>query len=65
VAYQSFNEQRFGQITVGAQADLMVLSANPLELSPHDVPEIKILAVYKSGVAVIGSAYDYHRKPLD
>ncbi|CAB4775741.1 unannotated protein [freshwater metagenome] len=54
VAYQCFNEQRFGQIAVGAQADLMVLSANPLELSPHDVPEIKILAVYKSGVAVIG-----------
>ena len=54
VAYQCFNEGRFGEIAVGAQADLMVLSQNPMELAPHDVSGIKILAVYKSGVAVVG-----------
>jgi predicted amidohydrolase YtcJ len=54
VAYQGFNEKRFGQIAIGMQADLMHLSANPMEVSPHDVAEIKIRAVYKSGVRVIG-----------
>jgi len=54
VAYQGFNEKRFGQIAVGMQADLLHLSANPMEVAPHDVAGIKIRAVYKSGVRVIG-----------
>ena len=53
VAYQGFNEKRFGQIAVGMQADLMILATNPMEVAPHDVAGIKIRAVYKSGVAVI------------
>jgi predicted amidohydrolase YtcJ len=53
VAYQSFNEKRFGQIAVGMQADLMHLAANPMDVAPHDVAGIKILGVYKSGVRVI------------
>jgi predicted amidohydrolase YtcJ len=36
------------------QADLMILEQNPLTVAPHDVAGIKIRAVYKSGVAVIG-----------
>jgi hypothetical protein len=54
VAYQGFNEKRFGQIAVGMQADLMHLAANPMAVAPHDVAGIKIRAVYKSGVRVIG-----------
>ena len=54
VAYQGFNENRFGRIAVGMQADLMHLSANPMQVAPHDVAGIKIWAVYKSGVAVVG-----------
>jgi hypothetical protein len=54
VAYQGFNESRFGVLAVGAQADLMILDANPMQVAPHDVASIKIRAVYKSGVAVIG-----------
>jgi predicted amidohydrolase YtcJ len=54
VAYQCFTEKRFGQIAVGMQADLMVLASNPIEVAPHDVAGIKILGVYKNGVAVIG-----------
>jgi predicted amidohydrolase YtcJ len=54
VAYQGFNEHRFGQIAVGMQADLMHLASNPMEVAPHDVAGIKILGVYKSGVRVIG-----------
>ena len=53
VAYQGFNEKRFGRIAVGMQADLMILATNPLEVAPHDVAGIQIRAVYKSGVAVI------------
>jgi predicted amidohydrolase YtcJ len=54
VAYQGFNEKRFGKIAVGMQADLMILEQNPLAAAPHDVASIKIRTVYKSGVAVIG-----------
>ena len=54
VAYQGFNEKRFGEIAVGMQADLMILEQNPLAIAPHDVASIKIRTVYKSGVAVIG-----------
>jgi predicted amidohydrolase YtcJ len=54
VAYQGFNDKRFGEIAVGMQADLMILAANPMQVEPHDVASIKIRAVYKSGVAVIG-----------
>jgi predicted amidohydrolase YtcJ len=54
VAYQGFNESRFGVLAVGMQADLMILEQNPLAIAPHDVASIKIRAVYKSGVAVIG-----------
>ena len=46
--------QRFGRIAVGMQADLMHLAANPMEVAPHDVAGIKIRAVYKSGIRVIG-----------
>ena len=53
VAYQGFNEKRFGRIAVGMQADLMILASNPMEVAPHDVAGIQIRAVYKSGVAVI------------
>jgi predicted amidohydrolase YtcJ len=53
VAYQGFNESRFGVLAVGMQADLMILEQNPLTVEPHDVASIKILTVYKAGVAVI------------
>lgn len=54
VAYQGFNEKRFGEIAVGMQADLMILDKSPMSIDPHDVASIKIRTVYKSGVAVIG-----------
>ncbi len=49
VAYQNFNENRFGSIAVGMQADLMILESNPLTTPPHNVAQIKIIAVYKKG----------------
>ena len=55
VAHQNFNEDRFGNIAVGMQADLMILESNPLNTSPHDVAQIKITAVYKKGESVFPS----------
>jgi predicted amidohydrolase YtcJ len=52
VAHQNFNEDRFGRIAVGMQADLIVLESNPLTTPPHDVAKIKIKAVYKKGEPV-------------
>ena len=49
VAYQLFKENRVGRIAVGFDADLMILDRNPLEENPHAVPEIKVVALYKSG----------------
>jgi hypothetical protein len=53
VALQNFNEDRFGTIAVGKQADLIVLATNPLIAKPHDVAKIKISDVYKKGESVL------------
>ena len=55
VAHQNFNEDRFGSIAVGMQADLIILESNPLTTPPHDVAQIKITAVYKKRESVFQS----------
>jgi predicted amidohydrolase YtcJ len=52
VAYQLSKENRMGRIAPGLDADLMILDSNPLEADLHAVKEIKILALYKSGLRV-------------
>jgi predicted amidohydrolase YtcJ len=49
VAYQTFNEKRFGVIKVGMTADLVHLSANPLSVDPLQIPKIIVVATYKAG----------------
>jgi predicted amidohydrolase YtcJ len=49
VAYQTFNEKRFGVIEVGMTADLVHLSANPLSVDPLQIPNIMVVATYKAG----------------
>lgn len=49
VAYQTFNEDRFGRIEVGMAADLVHLSTNPLLIDPIHIPEIVVLSTYKAG----------------
>jgi predicted amidohydrolase YtcJ len=49
VAYQNFKEDRYGEIKVGAEADLMILSQNPLTCDPHGVSKISVVTVYKGG----------------
>jgi predicted amidohydrolase YtcJ len=53
VAHQNFNEDRFGTIAVGKQADLIVLESNPLTAAAHDVAKIKINEVFKKGESVL------------
>lgn len=53
VSHQNFNEDRFGKIAVGMQADLMILDQNPLSISPHEVRKISVTAVYKKGEQVV------------
>ena len=53
VAYQNFIENRVGKLEVGFEADLIILSENPLEVDPQKVAKIKILATYKSGELIV------------
>lgn len=53
VAYQNFQEEKFGKLEVGFAADLVVLSANPIEIDPHEVAKLKVLATYKSGELIV------------
>jgi predicted amidohydrolase YtcJ len=49
VAYQTYNENRFGEIKVGMAADLVHLSKNPLEINPLEIASIKVVRTYKGG----------------
>ena len=51
VAYQTFNEDRFGRLEVGMQADLIHLDANPLQVDPLAISRINVITTYKGGVA--------------
>ena len=48
-AYQYFEEDKKGSITVGKQADLVILSANPLGAPTSDLANIKVNATYARG----------------
>lgn len=51
-AFQHFEEARKGTLTPGKRADLVVLSANPLKVSPTTIKDIRVSATIKDGVAV-------------
>ena len=48
-AYQYYEEGDKGSIEVGKLADLVVLSANPLETDPMRLRDLEVLATYKEG----------------
>ena len=50
VAKQLFRENDYGTLEVGKVADLIILDRNPLEVEPHDVCKIKVLATYRRGI---------------
>lgn len=51
-AYQYFEEDRKGSITVGKMADFVVLDKNPLKVEPEAIKDIVVLQTIKQGTAV-------------
>jgi len=55
VAHQLFRETDYGTLEIGKIADFIVLDHNPIEIAPHQVRDIKVLATYRRGVKQIAS----------
>lgn len=51
-AYQNFEEKSKGSVEVGKQADLVVLSSNPLDINPSEINQVKVLETIKDGKTV-------------
>ena len=51
-AYQNFEEDIKGSITPGKQADLVILSENPLEMARQDLLELDVVETISRGVSV-------------
>ena len=55
-AYQYFEEDTKGSITVGKQADLVILGENPLTADPEDLEFIPIVETFSRGRSVFVNA---------
>jgi len=51
-AYQYFEEATKGTITPGKQADLVILSENPLDIPPETILEIRVIETISRGTTV-------------
>jgi predicted amidohydrolase YtcJ len=51
-AYQYFEEQTKGTLTVGKLADLVIIDKNPLTIDPMTIKDIKVLETIKEGETV-------------
>jgi predicted amidohydrolase YtcJ len=49
VAYQAFDEERWGRIRPGARADLVWLEADPRAVAPHELPDVEIRGTWLAG----------------
>ncbi len=54
-AYQTFEECCKGTLTAGKQADLVVLSRNPLLMSPEDLMELEVVETIARGTSVFAA----------
>ena len=50
VAQQLFRENDYGTLEIGKVADFIILDRNLLEVDPHEVCKIKVLATYRRGI---------------
>ena len=55
-AYQHFEDDIKGSIEVGKQADLVVLSEDPLSIDTKDLLELNVVATFSRGVEVFNAA---------
>ena len=53
-AYQYFEEDQKGSITVGKQADLVVLDRDPRVGDPDTIKDIRVMRTYSRGRLVYG-----------
>jgi predicted amidohydrolase YtcJ len=51
-AYQNFEEDIKGAISLGKLADLVILSEDPLKIDPMKIKDIKVLETIKEGKTV-------------
>ena len=51
-AYQHFEDDIKGTIEVGKQADLVVLSEDPLSIDPENLLTIRVIATYSKGIEI-------------
>jgi len=53
-AYQLFSDDVIGSLEVGKYADMVVLSANPLDVQPEQIADLDVQATYFAGRKVFG-----------
>jgi predicted amidohydrolase YtcJ len=51
-AYQYFEEDEKGSITVGKRADLVILEGNPLTIPTSDLGEVTVLETFARGKSI-------------
>ena len=51
-AYQYGEEDRKGSIAAGKLADFVVLDANPLNVDPAQIKNVRVVQTYKEGVSI-------------
>ena len=54
-AYQHFEDDIKGSIEVGKQADLVVLSEDPLSIHPEKLLNLKVVATYSKGTEIFNA----------
>ena len=51
-AYQYFEEDEKGSITVGKRADLVILEDNPLTVATSELGEVSVLETFARGKSI-------------
>ena len=57
-AYQHFEENRKGSITLGKVADFVILSGDPTAIDPETLDTLKVLETVKEGETIFTRAAD-------